>query len=304
MATVRFGPAGFDYKDWAGVVYPSPRPKKFDPLKHLAGYFDCVELNSTFYRPATPDTAKKWAERVADRPSFRFTAKLYQRFTHQRAETFTRVEVEEARAAFDVLAAEKKLGAVLIQFPWSFRHDETAVQWLSDVLGAFDGLPLVLEVRHASWNEPEVYGALAERGVGFVNIDQPMFKNSIGPSAISTSPVGYVRVHGRNFKDWFREGAGRDARYDYLYSAGELSPWADRIKDLAGRQSLSEIYIVTNNHFRGKAPANALMLESMVTGAKVRGPATLLAEYRDLLEPYVTAEGNAQASAQASLPGF
>src|SRR3982750_3025717 len=60
---IRFGPAGFLYKDWEGVVYPSPRPRGFDPLAYLANYFDTVEINSTFYGPARPSTAQSWARR-------------------------------------------------------------------------------------------------------------------------------------------------------------------------------------------------------------------------------------------------
>ena len=99
---------------------------------------------------------------------------------------------------------------------------------LHDVVTAFAGLPLVVEVRHASWNTRDFYEALVERGVGIVNIDQPMFKNSIRPSAKATSTVGYVRVHGRAYRDWFRKAATRDERYDYLYTAKELAPWVER----------------------------------------------------------------------------
>ena len=58
--TVRFGPAGWDYPDWAGKVYPAPKPRGFDPLRYLAGYFDTIEINSTFYRPPSPKAARSW----------------------------------------------------------------------------------------------------------------------------------------------------------------------------------------------------------------------------------------------------
>ncbi|HEY6099598.1 MAG TPA: DUF72 domain-containing protein, partial [Anaeromyxobacter sp.] len=151
---------------------------------------------------------------------------------------------------------------------------------------ALAGLPLVLEVRHASWDVPELYQELAASGVGFVNVDQPLFGRSIRPSAVATAPVAYVRVHGRNFKDWFRKAAPRDARYDYLYTAEELAPWAARTRALAASPLAPDVYVVTNNHFRGQAVANAAMLESLVTGAKVEVPEPLLAAYGSVLRPF------------------
>jgi uncharacterized protein YecE (DUF72 family) len=293
---IRFGPAGWDYDDWAGIVYPRPAPRGFDPLAFLATYFDAVEVNSTFYRPAAAETARRWAERVGANPRFRFAAKLSRRFTHERA-AYGAAEVAEAREAFDALQAAGRLGALLVQFPWSFRRDAGAEEWLRDLFDAFGGLPLVLEVRHASWNAGETYAWLAERGVGFVNVDQPLFRSSIRPSALATSRVGYVRVHGRNYRDWFRRGAGRDARYDYLYAAEELAPWAERVREIAELPRCEDVYVVTNNHFRGQAVANAAMLESMVERRRVAVPPPLAAAYAEQLAPFAEPrEGGGQAS--------
>ena len=284
---IHFGTAGWLYKDWEGLVYPKVKPADFDPLHFLARFFSTVEINSTFYGPATPRTADKWIARVSDFPDFRFTAKLWKRFTHERGSAWTRREVKEARAAFDRMMKADKLGAVLIQFPWSFRRTNENREWLDDVSTAFKDFPLVLEVRHSTWNTPEFYEELSDRGIGFVNIDQPLFHNSIKPSASVTSPVGYIRVHGRNYKDWFRKGAGVEARYDYLYSKDELKPWADRAKDVAS--AAEETFVVTNNHYKGKAAANALMLKSLVTGKKSEAPETLLNAYPDELLPVTKA---------------
>jgi uncharacterized protein YecE (DUF72 family) len=287
---IRFGPAGWDYPDWRGVVYPRPAPRGFDPLAYLARWFDTVEVNSTFYRPARPEVARAWCERVAARRSFRFTAKLWKRLTHER-EAYGADDVEAARAALDVLAGEGRLGAVLAQFPWSFRRDAAALEWLRDLFRALSGLPLVLEVRHASWNVPETYAELAERGVGFVNVDQPLFRSSLRPSAVATARVGYVRVHGRNYRDWFREDAGRDARYDYLYPAEELAPWAERTRALADAPAVEDVYVVTNNHFEGKAVANASMLQALVEERRVEAPPGVVERYRATLAPFVTGQG-------------
>jgi len=116
------------------------------------------------------------------------------------------------------------LGAVLLQFPWSFRRTEENREWLGDVVRTFRQYPLVVEVPHSSWLAPDFLRALEEEGVGFVNIDQPLYHDSIGPTAHATSHTGYIRVHGRNYKDWFREKAPVEQRYNYLYPLLSWSP--------------------------------------------------------------------------------
>jgi uncharacterized protein YecE (DUF72 family) len=276
------------------VVYPEPQPKGFDPLVHLSRYFDTIEVNSTFYRPPRPDVAARWVRRVSDNREFKFTAKLWQRFTHERDEAWTSEEVDSVRAGFDPLADRGRLGAVLVQFPWSFKATEGSLDWLSDVVSAFSSYPLVVEVRHASWNRPEFYRWLDDRRVGFVNIDQPLFSRSIEPSAQASSRVGYVRLHGRNYDDWFREDAGRDARYNYLYDRDELEPWVERIKELAEGGMAEDVYVVTNNHYRGQAVANAIMLASMVRGKPQKAPESLLNAFRGVLAGLAEADSGPQ----------
>jgi uncharacterized protein YecE (DUF72 family) len=280
---IRFGPAGWSYTDWSGVVYPEPQPKGFDPLVFLSRYFDTIEVNSTFYRPPRPEIPPRWARRVSENPNFKFTTKLWQRFTHERDEAWTVEDVDAVRAGLDPLAERGRLGAVLVQFPWSFKATPNSLDWLSDVVAAFSDFPLVVEVRHASWNRPEFYSWLSEHGVGFVNIDQPLFDRSIGPSAQAVGRVGYVRLHGRNYEDWFREDAGRDARYNYLYDREELTPWVERIRELAEGGRVEDVYVVTNNHFRGQAAANAIMLASMCRGRPQRAPEQLVDAFRDVM---------------------
>ncbi|HVP67014.1 MAG TPA: DUF72 domain-containing protein [Anaeromyxobacteraceae bacterium] len=291
---IRVGVAGWDYDDWWGPVYPEPAPRGFDPLAYLAGYFDVVEVNSTFYRPLPARVARSWSRRVAHLADFRFTAKLWRRFTHER-DAYSADEVRRTREPLEALAEDGRLGAVLVQFPWSFKRDDASREWLRDVAAAFRGLPLVLEVRHASWNVPELYRSLHDQGIGFVNVDQPLFRNSLAPSAVATAAVGYVRIHGRNYKDWFRADAGRDERYDYLYTAGELTPWAERAKTLAALPGVADVYVVTNNHFGGQEVANAAMLRSMIEGRKVRVPPPLYARFRPSLEGLAEPTGEGRA---------
>jgi uncharacterized protein YecE (DUF72 family) len=284
---IRFGPAGWEYPDWAGVVYPRGAPRAFDRLAHLARFFSTVEVDATFYRPFPAEVAARWCERVAASPAFRFGAKVWRRLTHERGEAFGAADVAAARQVPDRLQAEGRLGAALLQFPWSFKREPAAEEWLRAVLAALAGLPLVVEVRHASWDAPEVLEELAAARVGIVNVDQPLFHASIRPAARVTAPVAYVRVHGRNYRDWFRKGAGRDARYDYLYTAGELEPWAERVKALAASPLAPDVYVVTNNHFRGQAVANAKMLESMVEGRPVAAPDELVRAFPEVMKGIV-----------------
>lgn len=277
-AVIRVGVAGWDYRDWKGVVYPHPRPRGFDPLRYLARYVDLIEINSTFYRPARADVASRWVDRVEHAGAFRFSAKLWRRFTHERASAWTAGDVSEARLALDVLHRSGRLDALLAQFPWSFRNADENREWLSDLVAAFGDYPLVVEVRHESWNTPEFLGWLAGQGVGFVNVDQPLFKRSIKPSAHVTSPVGYIRVHGRNYSDWFRRNAGRDARYDYLYDEDELRPWVERAQEAAGNEASANVDVVFNNHYRGQAVVNALQFRTLL-GQDVTAPQPLAAAY-------------------------
>lgn len=282
-ATIRVGVAGWDYKDWRGIVYPQPRPRGFDPLPYLAGFLDCIEINTTFYRPPRPSVAERWAERVADTRDFRFSAKLWQRFTHDRETAWKKKEVRDTRNGFAPLLEAGRLSTLLAQFPWSFKNDETNREWIEDVHAAFDAFPLVIEVRHASWNVPEFFEWLVEHGIGFVNIDQPQFSKSIKPSAVGTARTGYIRVHGRNYSDWFRKDAGRDARYDYLYEPDQLKPWAKRAKQLAREDDVEEVDVVFNNHYKGQAVVNALQFKKLMTRRKVEAPPTLAEGFGEAL---------------------
>ena len=273
---IRVGPAGWSYDDWKGLVYPQGAGAKFDQLAYIASFFDTIEVNSSFYRPPSPYMSRSWARRVAHNPDFKFTAKLYKAFTHERGEAPAKDE-EAYRAGINPLAEAGRLGALLLQFPWSFKNTDGNQDYLGALIDRFKDYPLVVELRHGSWNEPEIYQALEERKVGFCNIDQPLFARSIKPSARATSRVGYVRLHGRNYENWFADNAKPSDRYDYLYSPEELQPWIDNIKKVA--RNAQESYVVTNNHFRGKGIVNALEIKSQLEGEKVPGPATLVEEY-------------------------
>jgi uncharacterized protein YecE (DUF72 family) len=274
---IRIGPAGWAYTDWSGYVYPIPRPKGFHEAEFLSQFFDTIEINTSFYAPLRPDHAAQWLDRLSANPNFVFTAKLWQRFTHDPSASpeSAREDERTVREGFDVLRKANKLGAVLAQFPFSFHRTPENVVALTVVLQRFADYPLVVELRHASWQDNETFDLLREHHAAFCNIDQPLVGRSTVPSSEVTSRVGYVRLHGRRYDTWFSDDPGTPSheRYNYLYSADELDPWVTRIRSIS--EHTDDIFVVTNNHFQGKAVVNALQLISALKDMKVRVPEPL-----------------------------
>jgi len=288
----RIGAAGWAYPDWKGRVYPSQTPREIDALTYLADYFDTIEINSTFYRTPDPALTRRWAQRIATRPGFKFTVKLPQLFTHTRQ---ARAQDEDAfKKAMDPLYTAGKLGAVLVQFPYGFHQTPANRAYLEQLAQRFGAYPLVLEVRHRSWDRAFVDEFLRALGIGFCNIDQPQVSYSLGMTRRVTSAVGYMRLHGRNTAAWFQEDVGRDARdarYDYLYAEHELGEIAATVKSIAAQPQ--ETYLITNNHFRGQAVVNALQLRYQLQRTPVNVPPPLLTAYPELgqvLQPTTPSE--------------
>src|SRR5277367_5413115 len=152
---IRVGLAGWSYDDWNGIVYPTPRPRDFHEATFLAEYFDTIEINTSFYQPLKPQLAAQWLRRVARNPRFVFTAKLWQKFTHEPSTTPD--DVKAVRAGFEPLVDAGKLAAVLLQFPFSFHQTRESLARLKHLLEIFREYPLVVEVRHSSWATPEFY---------------------------------------------------------------------------------------------------------------------------------------------------
>jgi uncharacterized protein YecE (DUF72 family) len=246
----------------------------------LARYFDTIEINTSFYQPLRPEACRRWVGLIAENPNFLFTAKLWQRFTHETGATAE--DDRSFRAGLDALAGAGRLGAVLMQFPFSFHNTSENRARLEALLARFSEYPLVVEVRHGTWNDQAFFDMLQERGVGFCNIDQPVIGRSMKASSRATAPVGYIRLHGRRYDTWFSSdpAAAPEERYNYLYSLQELEPWADRARSVAARAHTT--FVITNNHFQGKAVVNALELIHLLTGAKVDVPDPLRRRYSEL----------------------
>ncbi len=271
---IRIGPAGWSYRDWEGIVYPKQRG--LDQLQYLSELFTTIEINSTFYRPPSRKTGESWARRTDHCPDFRFTVKLGRSLTHQREE-MDPAEIKQWKEGVGPLLEAGKLGAVLVQFPWSFKNRHPSREYLVRLVEKFPEMPLVIEFRHGSWDEPEVLDFLRGLGVGICGIDQPLIGHSLPPRPDVTSRVGYFRCHGRNYGNWFREKPGRDERYNYLYSAEELNQQIQLVSTI--QEKAQEVYVIYNNHFQGQAVVNALQLRHRLEGGVQQIPDPLLQAY-------------------------
>jgi uncharacterized protein YecE (DUF72 family) len=292
---ILIGTAGWSYKDWEGIFYPpGMKARRIHPLEYLARFFDTTEINTSFYGPLKPELAKLWCRKVAAvNPNFLFTAKLYRAFTHSpiavmeptSAATIRPTDDDErlTREGLDALASEHRLGALLIQFPVSFKNTSLNREYLDRLLRQFIEYPRVVEVRHSSWNDPATLAAFAQQNVGFCNIDQPLLGRSLAPTDHVTGAIGYIRLHGRNYEQWFdsdNRPDNRNDRYNYLYKPSELAGWKDKIASVAEKAQAT--YVITNNHFESKAGVNALELKAMITGKRVQAPETLIRKYPEL----------------------
>jgi uncharacterized protein YecE (DUF72 family) len=300
MSHVRVGTSGWNYPGgrgtWNGVFYPMParssrkRASGFDELSFYAEHFDTVEVNSSFYGVPTLQTTKGWADRTP--AGFEFSLKLHQKFTHP--EMFQRAtgadpsaidtrDVDEFRLAIDPIAAAGKLGALLAQFPPSFKNDANARGYLEWLLTAFKDYPVAVELRHKSFSDDPVktLALLSEFGAALVQIDEPKFRLSIRQNLLpNVRTFYYMRLHGRNAAQWWKHDASED-RYNYLYSDEELEPFAEAAQEAA--RSVKKAYLYANNHFSAKSVANAATIKSKL-GQPLPGayPEAFVDRYPDL----------------------
>lgn len=277
MNKIYIGPAGWNYKDWEGIVYPVQKDKRFDQLAYLSRLVDVIEINSSFYRPPAVQTTVRWIDRVKHNAEFTFTYKLWQAYTHERQNFPGQDEEKIVKQGLDVLKSNDRLGAVLVQFPWSFKNTTENQQWLEQVIDRFKDYNPVIEVRHGSWNKPDFISFLNENNAAFANIDQPVIGNSIGLTSFGSEQFSYLRLHGRNFKNWFARNADVASRYDYLYSEAELEGIKVAIENMI--ENSPKTYIIFNNHYRGQAMVNALQTQFLMEGKKFDVPTSLVQAY-------------------------
>jgi uncharacterized protein YecE (DUF72 family) len=287
---LRIGTSGWNYPTgkgtWNGIFYPLPedRERGFDELRFYSERFNTVEVNSTFYGQPRANVALGWAKRTP--ADFEFAVKLFQKFTHPDLSIdptpVSQADVDAFRGGIDPLAASGKLGPLLIQFPASFQRSQEAIDYLAWLLKAFAGYALAVELRHRSWSDAEsTAGVLDAHRAAWVQIDEPKFPSSIRQD-LKGPPAGfyYLRLHGRNAKEWWDHAESED-RYNYFYSAEELQPIANKVREV--RATVAKAYLFLNNHFSAQSVANAVTLKKMldepITG---RMPPELIDRFPDL----------------------
>jgi uncharacterized protein YecE (DUF72 family) len=321
--SLRIGTSGWNYPSgkgtWNGLFYPATRSKRagtkdFDELRFYAEHFDTVEVNSTFYGQPRAAVSRGWAERTP--PGFEFSLKLYQKFTHPRMfrdaalkrapgsegplldllAQVTQSDIDDFRAGIEPLAAAGRLGALLAQFPPSFKNSPASRDYLDHLMRSFRDYPIAVELRHRSWSDAldETLAILNDLDAAFVQIDEPKFRLSIRQNYLpNVRSFYYMRLHGRNAANWWRHEKSED-RYDYLYSADELREFSDVAG--AAKTLVKKSYLYTNNHFSSKSVVNAVMLKAQL-GQPIEG------EYPpELVERYPEIEGLITTSSRDPVP--
>jgi uncharacterized protein YecE (DUF72 family) len=308
--SLRIGTSGWNYPSgqgkWNGIFYPATRSKRagtdqFDELRFYAEHFDTVEVNSTFYGQPRAEVTRGWVDRTPGR--FDFSLKLYQKFTHPKMfkesalkrapgsagslldllAQVTRNDIDEFRAGIDPLASAGKLGALLAQFPASFKDTPATREFLAQLLRAFHDYPVAVELRHRSWSDAigETLAMLNGFRAAWVQIDEPKFRFSIRQNHLpNITGFYYMRLHGRNAAQWWRH-EHRDDRYNYLYSGEELREFSDTVG--AAQELVRKSYLYTNNHFSAKSVVNAVMLKAQL-GQPIEGeyPPELVDRYPEI----------------------
>jgi len=284
------GTSGFSYDDWESVVYPGS--SGFDKVAFLASFIDAIEINTSFYRPVSPRMVESWISRTRHRADFLFCFKLHRQFTHERSRPYSSTELRSYLAGIEPARQGDKLGAVLAQFPFSMHFTQESVDWLMRLADDLADYPLAIEVRHGGWDNDRFYQFLRDRRIAFCNIDQPQLRNCLAPTQIATTDFAYVRLHGRNAANWFSAAVPSD-RYNYLYSENELQQWVKRIGQI--KQHTSRIFVFANNHFVGKATANAIQLRYMFLQKRVPAPPLLVKNFPQLQQICTTETDTRQA---------
>jgi uncharacterized protein YecE (DUF72 family) len=290
MPKYHIGTAGWSYKDWVPSFYPKNQSGGFDWLQFYSHYFNCVEVNSTYYAYISPKVVEGWIRKISDSEDFLFTIKLHQDFTHKR--DFDQQKIKAVSFNLDMLRKAERLGGLLIQFPYSFSFDGVTADYVKKLKDIFQTFNCFIEVRHNSWLKKEALEMFKKLNLTYCTIDQPQIGEAIPFEPIITNGKAYLRFHGRNVKAWLKSinSYGKQQsykeqseRYKYLYSPGELVEIDQKIKSI--QEKVKEIYVIMNNHPQGDGIANAFeLIHLLEEKSKVQMPSTIVKAYPRLEE--------------------
>ena len=229
------GTSGWVYPHWRGVFYP-PTLSQPTWLGYYAGRFTTVELNSSFYRLPSEQAFARWRDTAPE--GFVFAVKASRFITHVK-------RLRDIEGPLEALLSRSRhlgdrLGPVLYQIPPTMHRNDERLDGFLSLLP--EGHRHVVEFRHSSWLDEEVFSILRRHNVGLCVFDMP----GMSCPVVATSGFAYIRLH------------GSAALYSSCYTDGELDEWAQRISRLA--EGLDAAYIYFNNDAEGHAVHNAQSL--------------------------------------------
>jgi len=253
------GTSGYSFEDWVGTFYPAAI-RKGDMLREYCKHFTVVEVNSTYYRVPSPAVLARMEQKTP--AGFEFVIKANQEMTH--AVSKDPALYATFKEAIKPVIDAGKFRGIIAQFPWSFKPSAEASEHLEFLREKFADLPLFVEFRNADWISEGLFETLKSSGIGYCSVDEPRLKGLVPPIAVATTDTGYVRLHGRNAKNWWRgAGKGGGDRYDYLYSEEELKEWVAKVKSMA--RAASKTYVFFNNCHAGQAARNAKLMKELLS---------------------------------------
>ena len=259
MAELYIGTSGYDYPEWKDIFYPQ-KTKRSDFLSYYATKFNSLELNGTYYRMPTVEFIKDKINRTSG--NVKFSIKTFQGLTHAQDKTQYQPLASEFKKAIEPLQAANLLISVLLQFPESFHYEKDERLYLDSLLKEFSGVPVIVEMRNTKWQNDQVYNTLRQRQIGWCISDNPKLKNLPELDYVITSPIAYMRFHGRNAQMWYK--GDNVTRYDYLYNDSELQSFIEPIRHLLKNTKIVQLFF--NNHAKSYATINARKIELLLNG--------------------------------------
>ncbi len=298
MAPIRIGTCSWADEALTKHWYPKGVRSAEERLRYYAERFSTVEVDSTYYRLPDEPMVERWAERTPDGfvmhvkafgvmtrhpvkaeqlpPDLRDAVPVDERGRVDRPPRELRAEVfARFHRALEPLRSAGKLGGILLQFPPYIVAKDSSREYLSWAVDQLRGDRPLVEFRHRSWLEEErraeTLALLEELGASNVVVDAPRTdaKNLVPTVVALTSPLAYVRMHGRNAATWNVRGGSASDRFDYLYSDDELREWARPLADL-GRQA-DEVYVLFNNNRWSRRPDGTTVAQAPENARTLRG---------------------------------
>jgi len=231
----RVGCSGWSYKDWAGPFYPKEAPAK-DYLSLYSKAFDCVEIDSSFYRIPSPSMVAQW--KSVTPPGFTFSPKLTKKITHD-----NKLENFESTLLYFYSVVSKlgdKLGPIVVQLPPSIKVEKHKAVMENFVSSLEPKFRHAIEFRHKSWFTPETYKLLEKNNIAMAwSINQ-----YLETPAEVTADFTYLRMVGTREITKF-DGIQKEMKE-------EMEKWAKELREK--RASISDAFVFFNNHFAGFGP--------------------------------------------------